>query len=180
LQFDDVVTMTLVYFSICGLLWVVPGIVVYYAWRLAVAVRLRRRREQWAAWSLVGVAALLIVFHYLFMLYPSAVRYAYGTRAGGLLDLFVPADWVFDHTPLRAGILKVGEIWGVDELLERHSQIRLNGHYWGYSNPWLDVATWIGIAFVAGACLVLLRRALRRRLGWFRGANTADSQTQTP
>jgi hypothetical protein len=171
--------MTQVYFSIIALLWVVAGVAVYYAWRLAVALRHRQRRERWAAWSLVGVAALLIVFHYLFMLYPSALRYAHGTRAGSLLDLFVPAEWVYDHTPLRGGIRIGGEIWGVDDLLEQHSQIRRNGHYWGYSNPWLDVATWIGIALVGGGCLFLLRRALRQRFSTFRRVDVGGSQTHT-
>jgi hypothetical protein len=130
-------------------------------WKLAVVMRHRKRRERWATWLLAGLVAVLLLVNYS-LTYPAALRYLSRTPYSGLLDLIVPAEWIYDETPLHGLINRAGEFWGTAAQLERDSQWRLRNSWWG-ANPRLNALLCVvAVAAVASGGVFGVRKTLDR------------------
>ena len=94
-------------------------------------------REQRQRPSFTSVVAFLLIVPLAYVLsYAIMFRFA-GELNGGLYyppreswqELYVPAEWLTDHTPLREPLLRWAELWGngVEEDFRFRSDLRLMG-----------------------------------------------------
>jgi hypothetical protein len=166
-----------VYYAICAIGWIVGGLLFYWLCRGISQFRRERGRERWAILLLVALVVAVIVTNYA-LSYPLLLGRLYGTPLGPLLDLYVPAEWLFDHSPLREPMLVLGRWAGSESQLIENAHFRRRNNYWGTSSPINVVIGWSAIAFLAivSGCAIydrLERRANRRRDAIERNSNAS-------
>jgi len=137
------------YYLACAIGWIVVCVGGYLLFQYAGRLRRQSRLERRAIVALILFTATFIALNYL-LWYPVAVsRLSYPW-----LDLFVPAEWVYDHTFLRGPLRAAGESLGVAGRMDEASYWRMrSAEYWGSTPPWLYATGWIAlcVAIVAGA-----------------------------
>lgn len=86
--------------------------------------------------------------------YAPCLRLLAGTPELHLLDdLFVPVQWLFDHTEFRGPLLTWASFWHVDEnLLLTASADRMRSQFWGTMPPSQYAGIWVVIGLVC--CLL--------------------------
>jgi hypothetical protein len=133
-----------IYFTLIGSLWLT-------AWIIALTLITKSDVIVEKLWKplprrlvLMGVV-LALPWAYLNS-YPPAVALSERVPSTTpLLDLFVPAEWLVDHTPLRSITFASADVWNVRESLESRRADRLRRGEWGDWPP----------GVVALGCLVL-------------------------
>lgn len=147
-----------VYYVLCGLGWVVAAAVCFLLWKLIGRLRTQTERDRRPIVLLLILVSAVVGANYV-LAYPVALSQLPAAGYGAFLDLFVPAEWLYDHTPLRGVIHAVGETLGVGGALEEYSQLRQREHYWGTTLPLLYAAGWLlfGGAAVAGVVWLMMR-----------------------
>ena len=135
----------IVYTALCGLGWIVAAALFYLLCRTARHLRNQTGRERWAVVLLIVLVATVVGFNYV-LAYPIAVSRLPAAGYSEFLDLFVPAEWLYDHTPLRGPMHSVGKEFGVAQSMESASESRMRGHTWGSTPPVLYAAGWLALA----------------------------------
>lgn len=169
----------ILYYAALGLMWLILWAAAALAlgelpWKLPKTAEQGNRR-----WSMAGIGLRLLnrrravfaaiggayVLFYVLGYAPtmSAIRNGRLPQPGGMLDFYVPVEWLIDESPLREPLLLWANHWGERGEFESASASRLRSRYWGNASPWLYATGWLslGIACVIGPAW-LLRIAIRR------------------
>lgn len=114
------------------------------------------------------VVALVICIYltaYLLSYAPmvDAVRAGRLSPPRGMLDYYVPVQWLIDATPARVPLLRWAAFWDLREGLIRDSDVRLNMSHWGATPAWLYGTGWtiLGVVCVLGPAWIIRAAALR-------------------
>lgn len=155
------------YFAILTVMWAV-------IWSGGVWY-LHARRTRGPLWRRLGAKNRIAIIALGFVI-PSVYCLSYAPLEGTLDDLFVPVQWLIDHTAIRQPLLSWTEIVGSSRqqmIAESASRMRST---WGTAPPWMYASFWI--AFGVACCAIppyLIDRAasserIRRLLleGWKR------------
>src|SRR6185312_1579094 len=86
--------------------------------------------------ALVGV---VILSTYLLSYAPmvDAVRSGRLLPLPGMMDYYVPVQWLIDATPARFPLLRWADFWELRDSFVRDSEQRLHASYWGTTPAWL-------------------------------------------
>jgi hypothetical protein len=131
------------YFTLLGVLW-------FSIWFLGVLYfETRRMRGPLSRGISVKRRALLlaglVAMPCLYCLSYAPLRPSLGT----LDDLYVPVQWVFDHTLLREPMLQWAELCdGPTRRLVAESNSRMRAGFWGTMPPLPYAAGWIAIGVI--------------------------------
>jgi hypothetical protein len=125
----------------------------------------------------LSLAILAYLGMYLLSYAPmiDAVRSGRLSPPRGMLDYYVPVQWLIDATPARAPLLRWADLSHVREILISDSDARMRMSFWGTTPAWLYAAAWLilGIVCVLGPAWIIRIAALRvLRLAWRRPART--------
>lgn len=156
-----------VYYLLCGLGWLIPIGFAYGLFRAAKAMRGHAPVERRGIIVLIGIGAAVVLLNCYLVTYPFAVIYP----STDYRDLFVPADWAYDHTPLRHPIRLFGKYLGADGQLEQQRQARAVSGVWR-AQPELQAAGILVVGSVLVASALWLAKYLRRES---RFAKTVDN-----
>jgi len=130
------------YDMLCALGWMVPIAFIFGMFRAAAAMQRYAPIERRGLLLLIGLTGVLLLLNGYLLAYPFAVGFTDATYR----DLFVPADWAYDHTALRHPIRLIGEYIGASSELEQQSRYRSQGKMWGTTPPALYAAGWLALA----------------------------------
>lgn len=90
-----------------------------------------------------------------------------------LLDIFVPVEWLVDHTPARFLVQEAAQWWNVSSRISAASESRLQRDYWGQW-PWLSAGGELVLVITA----VVLPPILVSR--WFHKVDHSTGIPPTP
>lgn len=149
------------YFALLGVLWLAIWASVgwYLETRRTKGPLLRRLSAKRRGLLIVAVVA--IPFLYCFSYAPF--------KRSGLDDLYVPVQWLFDHTALRTPLLKNAELWHASpNQFLADSESRLRGNFWGTLPPYTYATGWIlmGLAWCLLPPYLMYRLSLWYRTKW--------------
>jgi hypothetical protein len=141
------------YFTILTVLWlsIWAGAAWYFETRRARGPLFRRLSIKRRLLLVACLVAISCVYCLSYAPYKRVLAAAPNARPtlGALDDLYVPVQWLFDHTPLQTPLLRWAELCNAspDRLIaESHS--RSGSHFWGTTPPVLYAAGWIFLGIV--------------------------------
>ncbi len=141
------------YFAILAILWLtIWGIAIwYFETRRNHGPLLRRLSAKRRALLIASIVAIPCLY---LLSYAPYKRFAATTPVmkssiAALDDLYVPAQWVFDHTVLQSPMIRWAEVWNVPAArLIGESNSRMRNHFWGTMPPWQYALGWVMIGIV--------------------------------
>jgi hypothetical protein len=162
------------YEFLCGLGWLLAVAVFFGCCWLRSRLRGAPLRERWFAWLYVAIAIALIVMNYA-LFYPIAIAYLPASYRH-LLDLFIPAEWMYDFTPLQGLMRMMARFCGIEGIVEERSAWRLGrGKLQHYGSDPIGIVVWFGAAgilILAGA--IALYDRIERRMRSCRAARQVE------
>ena len=171
------------YFAILAILWLAiwACAVWYFETRRTRGPLLRRlsgKRRALLIAGLVLIPCLYLLSYAPYKRFEATVPVMRPTIAA-LDDLYVPVQWVFDHTALQAPMIRWAQIWGVpSNRLIGESESRMKS-FWGTTPPWLYATGWvlIGIAWCLLPPYLFYRFWFWCRTKWHGGLRDAHPAT---
>lgn len=133
------------YFAILTVMWAV-------IWSGGVWY-LHTRRTRGPLWRRLGQKRRIAIIALGFVI-PTVYCLSYAPSDGKVNDLFVPVQWLIDHTAIRQPLLSWAEICGISReqmIAESAARMRSNS-YWGTTPPWVYASFWI--LFGAACCAI--------------------------
>ncbi len=112
-----------------------------------------------------ALLALVYLSTYLLSYAPmvDALRSGRLSSRPGMLDYYVPVQWLIDATPARVPLLRWADFWGLRDNLISDSERRLQMSHWGTTPAWLYPIGWmiLGSACLFGPAWILRVTAVR-------------------
>lgn len=136
------------YYALCVVGWMIPVGFIWGLFRIARSMREHAAVERRGLLVLIAVAGIVVLLSGYLYAYPLAIAYPDATTR----DLFVPADWAYDHTVLRHPLRLIGVQLGVAFEMEDQSHMRLRNGIWGATPPVLYAAGWLAFALAIIGC----------------------------
>lgn len=155
------------YYAILICVWAAIWGAEFYYFRSRRAHGWLFRRMSPSKWLAFGSVCAAVPTLYL-LSYAPLMRLGLGP----LDDLFVPVQWLIDHTPLREPLIAWASFWNVPvETLEVASNLRMRGSFWGtvpapiYASGWIAIGIICCVAppFLLESGLQIVRTKFRRR-----------------